>query len=131
VPSVLIEVRRSYSPSEGTAILDAVHGALVAAFRIPASDRNLRLVEHRPERFICHSRLTEPEYFTVVTIDCFSGRSLQAKRNLYSEVVERLAQVGIPADHITIVLREIPLENWGIRGGRAACDVDLGFTVEV
>jgi hypothetical protein len=32
---------------------------------------------------------------------------------------------------VAITLREIATENWDIRGGRAACDVDLGFEVEV
>nr|WP_212749443.1 hypothetical protein [Acinetobacter lwoffii] len=40
-------------------------------------------------------------------------------------------EIGIPADHILIHLRESALENWGIRGGQAACDVDLGFKVDV
>jgi hypothetical protein len=30
-----------------------------------------------------------------------------------------------------ILIKEIPTENWGIRGGQAACDVDLGFKVDV
>ena len=30
-----------------------------------------------------------------------------------------------------ITLRESPAENWGIRGGQAASDVDLGFDVNV
>lgn len=29
------------------------------------------------------------------------------------------------------MLREITAENWGIHGGQAACDVDLGFEVKV
>jgi hypothetical protein len=29
------------------------------------------------------------------------------------------------------MLHESPKENWGIRGGQAASDVDLGFKVEV
>jgi hypothetical protein len=29
------------------------------------------------------------------------------------------------------VLHEVPLENWGIRGGTPASDVDLGFEVGV
>jgi len=45
--------------------------------------------------------------------------------------VGRLAAFDIPADHITILLRESALENWGIRGGQAACDVGLGFDVNV
>jgi hypothetical protein len=32
---------------------------------------------------------------------------------------------------VSITLKEIPTENWGIRGGQAACDVDLGFDVHV
>ncbi len=42
-----------------------------------------------------------------------------------------LAEPGIPRDHVTIVLRESETENWGIRGGQAAFDIDLGFNVNV
>ena len=37
----------------------------------------------------------------------------------------------MPPDHVSIVLRDVPQSNWGIRGGQAACDIDLGFDVEV
>lgn len=132
MPSALIEVRRSWSEAEEVAILGAVHDALVAAFRIPPGDKHLRLVEHAPHRFVCSPNLARPQFATLVTIDCFAGRSLQAKRNLYREIVERLeAAVGIPRDHVLILLRESAAENWGIRDGRAACDVDLGFDVHV
>lgn len=131
MPSTLIEVRRQYSDADEVAILDAVQAALVAAFRIPPQDRNVRLVVHAPHRFACSPRLAEPEYFTFVSIDCFAGRSIDAKRSLYAEIVDRLAAFGIPRDHITINLRESTAENWGIRGGQAACDVDLGFNVKV
>jgi phenylpyruvate tautomerase PptA (4-oxalocrotonate tautomerase family) len=45
--------------------------------------------------------------------------------------VLNLEALGIPRDHVKIVLREIPRENWGIRGGQAGCDVELGFKVDV
>ena len=32
---------------------------------------------------------------------------------------------------IKIILTESTLENWGIRGGQAACDVDLGFQLNL
>ncbi|WP_011855679.1 tautomerase family protein [Mycolicibacterium monacense] len=38
-----------------------------------------------------------------VAIDCFAGRSVQAKRNLYREIVNALIRLGIPSDHVTIV----------------------------
>jgi hypothetical protein len=43
----------------------------------------------------------------------------------------QVGELGIPRDHVMIVLHEVPRENWGIRGGQAACDVDLGFKVGV
>jgi phenylpyruvate tautomerase PptA (4-oxalocrotonate tautomerase family) len=131
MPSALVEVRRRYSETEERAIIEAVHGALVAAFRIPPEDKDVRLIVHEPHRFACSPRLAQPEFFTLVAIDCFAGRSVQAKRNLYAEVVDRLAVLGIPRDHVTITLRESPAENWGFQGGQAACDIDLGFEVNV
>jgi hypothetical protein len=127
----LIEVRRQWSRDEETAIIDAVHGALVAAFRIPANDKHVRLQVHEPHRFAHPPTLAEPEYATLVSVHCFAGRSLEAKRRLYGEIVDRLEPLGIPRDHVSITLRESPTENWGIRGGQAACDLDLGFNVQV
>ncbi len=129
MPAALIEVRRPYTETDEVAMLDAVQGALVAAFRIPPEDRNIRLIAHEPHRFACSPRLADPERFTLVSIACFAGRSVDAKRRLYAEIVERLSPFGIPRDHIMITVRDIPAESWGIRGGQAACDVDLGFEV--
>lgn len=131
MPSSLIEVRRNYRPAEEAALIDAVHDALVAAFRIPVQDKHVRLVVHEPHRFATAPQLSEPDRYTLVTIDCITGRTLEAKRSLYTEVVDRLAALGIPRDHVTILLRESNAENWGIRGGQAACDVNLGFQVGV
>lgn len=131
MPTALVEVRRQYSESEEVAIIDAVHHALVSAFLIPPQDKSVRLMVHEPHRFACSPSRTKPEFSTLVSIDCFAGRSVQAKRNLYGEIVDRLAKLGIPRDHVTITLREIPTENWGIEGGQAACDIDLGFNVNV
>jgi hypothetical protein len=35
-----------------------------------------------------------------------------------------------PTD-VFVVLQEPPMDNWGIRGGRMASEVDLGFEVQV
>ena len=131
MPGAVIEVRRPYSPAEEVAIIDAVHGALVAAFRIPPGDKHVRLLVHEPHRFACPPHLTHPDRATMVSIDCFAGRSLDAKRTLYAEIVGRLEPLGILRDHVTITLREITRDNWGIRGGQAASDIDLGFDVNV
>jgi len=131
MPHVLIETRREYTQAEETALMDAVHGALRRAFRIPPEDRHVRLVAHEPHRFACPPGMAEPDRFVQVSIDAFAGRSIDAKRALYQEIVGSLEPLGVPADHVSIVLRDVPRESWGIRGGQAASDVDLGFDVNV
>ncbi|HEX4044070.1 MAG TPA: tautomerase family protein [Gammaproteobacteria bacterium] len=131
MPSVLIEVRKSYQTEQEIALIDAVHSALQKSFKILPGDKNVRLLVHEPPRFACPLEKKYPDLYTHISIDCFTGRSLDAKRNLYRTIVENLEILGIPKDHVKILLREITQENWGIRGGQAACDVDLGFTVNV
>ncbi len=131
MPSVFIEVRRRLTPEQEVAIMDGVHGALIEAFKILPADKNVRLVAHEPHRFACPPTRSQPESYVHVSIDCFAGRSIDAKRALYAAIVRNLEELGTPRDHVKILLREIPRENWGIRGGQAGCDVDLGFKVDV
>lgn len=131
MPSVLIEVRREYTREEEIAIMEAVHKALREAFQILPGDRNVRLLVHEPNRFACPPARENPEFYTHISIDAFAGRSLDAKRKLYRLTVKNLEPFGIPNDHVKILIREIAKENWGIRGGQAGCDVELGFKIEV
>ena len=60
-----------------------------------------------------------------------AGRSLEAKRALYQAIVRRLEALGTPPKDVFVVLHEPPMQNWGIRGGLPASEVDLGFEVKV
>ncbi len=131
MPHVLIETRCERPDQDETVLIEAVHGALVRAFKIPKTDRHVRLIAHAPHRFACPPGKAQPDRFTQITIDAFAGRSTDAKRTLYREIVESLEPLGIPRDHVSVLVRDAPRENWGIRGGQAACDVDLGFDVNV
>ena len=131
MPSVLIEVRQQHAPEGESRIMEAVHSALREAFKIPAADRNVRLLVHGPHRFQCPPDRKQPELYTHISIDAFAGRSIDAKRNLYKRIVENLEATGIPRDHVKILLREIPRENWGLGGGKPGSEVELGFLVEV
>jgi phenylpyruvate tautomerase PptA (4-oxalocrotonate tautomerase family) len=71
------------------------------------------------------------EKMVLVEIAMFPGRSRVAKRTLYKGIVERLGALGVPAADVMIVLSEPPLENWGIRGGFPADEVDIGFELKV
>lgn len=91
--------------------MEAVHSALRKAFKILPDDRNVRLLVHELHRFQCPPDREQPEYYTHISIDCFAGRSLEAKRKLYKLIVNNLSQFSIPANHIKIMLHKITAEN--------------------
>ncbi len=129
MPVTRIEVKRSWNPEQVQAIIEAIYLAQREALQLPAHDRQIRYVEHSPERF--HAPPGKTDNYTLVEISLFAGRSIEAKRALYRAVVSNLGAIGIEPADIFIVLHEIPLENWGIRGGVPASEVDLGFKVDV
>lgn len=131
MPSVLIETRRKASIEHEEALMEAVHMALREAFKIKPDDKNVRLIAHEPRHFMCPPGKAKPELYTHISIDALAGRSVEAKRNLYQAIVKNLEPLGIPRDHVKILLRDVPTTNWGVRGGQAACDIDLGFKIDV
>lgn len=110
--------------------MNAVHQALVAGFKIPEPDRFMRILRFEPHAMVNGLQPGLADSYLRITIDCFSGRSIEAKRNLYREIVERLEALGIPRENISILLRESDPENWG-SGGVPASDYDLGFDINV
>src|SRR5690606_609470 len=120
-----------YSETEGNQLIDAVHTAMVTAFQIPPEDKTVRLLVHPPHRFAVSPTKTQPELYTMISIDAFAGRSIDAKRKLFSEIAGNLFALGIPKDHILIVVRDSMKESWVVQGGQSGYDVNLGFKVEV
>lgn len=129
MPSTLISLRRERPLAERRQIIETVQAALIEALKIPESDRCLRLRVFGADDFIV--KPTQTENFTLVEIDLFAGRTLPTKKKLYQAIVRRLGEFGIAPLDVKILLREIPADNWGIRGGIPASEVDLGFEIKL
>jgi phenylpyruvate tautomerase PptA (4-oxalocrotonate tautomerase family) len=129
MPLVKIEIASGKPAKYKKALLDGIHNALVEAIRIPDSDRRQRLYELDDFHF---EHTERSDAYTIIEITMFKGRSFEAKKALYSAIVRNLeANPGIPGSEVIIVIHEPPLENWGIRGGKPANEVDLGFNINV
>ena len=129
MPLAKIEVRKSRTPAQVQAMIEAIYSAQREALKVPEHDRQIRYVEHQPEHFAVPPG--KSDNYTVIEICMFPGRSLDAKRALYQAIVNRLEPLGIPRDEVFIVLHEPPLDNWGFRGGVPASELDLGFKLNV
>jgi len=129
MPLVKIETRKHWSRSQKDEIMEAVHLAMRESLKIPENDRDIRFQEYHPEDYQVSPDKTEN--YTLVEIALFAGRSLLAKKELYQGIVTNLGKLGILESDVFIVLHDVPLDNWGIRGGIPASEVDLGFHVGI
>jgi len=106
-------------------LMDEVHSVLVQTLELPKDDKNIRLKEFDPDFFDA-----KKPYEIFIEITLFSGRTTKTKKELYKNIVYQLnKQLSVDINTVFIILNEQPLENWGIRGGLSALDVNLGFKV--
>jgi len=129
MPLVKVSLLKGKSKEDKKALLDAIHAALIEAFKIPENDRNQRIFEFETENFGIPEGKTSN--YTLIEIVAFPGRSLDAKRKLYQTIVQNLKKFDIQSTDLLIVLKEPPLENWGVRGGFPASEIDLGYKLDV
>jgi phenylpyruvate tautomerase PptA (4-oxalocrotonate tautomerase family) len=128
MPLVTITMLKGRSKEIKKSILTEVHDALVKCFKIPNSDRYQRIIEIGPDNFEIPSDRTKQ--CVTIELTVYPGRSLDAKRLLYKDIVERLEKLGIVSTDILIILNEPPLENWGLRGVPAS-ETTIGFKLDV
>ena len=128
MPLAKIEVRRSRSAAEVSALMEAVYLSLREALKVPEDDRQIRYIEHRPEHFWVAPG--KSENYTLVEVLMFPGRPLDAKRALYRGIVQRLGALVIAPVDVMVVLTEPPMESWGLRGVPAN-ELDVGVHPKV
>jgi phenylpyruvate tautomerase PptA (4-oxalocrotonate tautomerase family) len=129
MPLVRIEILEGRSVEERRQLFEAIHEALVEAFEIPDDDRIQRIVEHERANFAMPPGSSDR--YTLIEITAFPGRSRTAKAVLYESIVRRLRELEIGTNDVSIVVHEPPMENWGVRGGRPADEVDLGYRLDL
>jgi phenylpyruvate tautomerase PptA (4-oxalocrotonate tautomerase family) len=130
MPLVKVYTHEGRPPQYRKAVLDAIHDALVSALRIPENDRKQLYFELAADNFVVSGG--ESTDMIVIEVVMFHGRSFEAQKLLYETIVRNLGRSpGIKGDDIMIVLQEPSLENWGLRGGRPASELDLGFKIDV
>jgi phenylpyruvate tautomerase PptA (4-oxalocrotonate tautomerase family) len=94
MPNVTIEVRKRYTKEQEEAIIDAIHSALMEGIKTPEWDRTIRLLVHEPHRFATPPQ--KDERYTLIDVDLFTGRSLNAKKAFYRAVVNNLESSEFP-----------------------------------
>jgi hypothetical protein len=129
MPDVLIEVRGHWLKERKVEFIGAIEDGIASSLQTPKDDKILRLVEHAPENFSIPR--WAGDYFTHIEITMFKGRSTEVKRELYRTMVKNLEPFGVPPNDVKIILLEVLPSEVGMRGGKAACDLEIGYEIAI
>jgi phenylpyruvate tautomerase PptA (4-oxalocrotonate tautomerase family) len=120
---VTLTVRRPKSREFKSAVLGAVHRALVAS-GVPEKDLFQRVLELEADDFRYdpdYPDLTRPrgQDFALVEVLLSVGRSAKVKRKIVADVLAAVGQApGLPAEEVMVVFNETTWESWSFGGGR-------------
>jgi Tautomerase enzyme len=129
MPDVLIEVRGEWLKTRKVDFIEAIEEGIATSLKAPKDDKILRLVEHAPENYSIPSWASDR--FTHIEITMFKGRSIEVKRELYRSIVKNLEPFEVPPNDVKIILIEVSPSEVGMRGGRAACDLEIGYEIAI
>ena len=122
MPLVTLTVRKPKSSAFKSAVLDAVHAALVSA-GVPATDKFQRVIELESDDFRfdpSYPDLGSPrtDDFALVEILWSVGRSVKVKKKLLDQLIGDLSAAGLDPEHVMVCFKETAWENWSFGGGR-------------
>lgn len=122
MPLVTITVRKPKTSVFKTAVLDAVHAALVYS-GVPSTDKFQRVLELDADDFRFDASYPDlqserNEDFVLIEILWSVGRSVKIKKKLLEELMRLLTTAGLNTENIMVCFKETTWENWSFAGGR-------------
>lgn len=122
MPLIRIDMIEGRSPDEIKALLDAIHRAVLAAFKVPARDRYQIVQEHSPSRFIVEDTglgITRTRNAVVIQITT-RPHPREAKESLYKLLVRELeASCGLAPTDVVVLIVTNTDDDWSFGYGRA------------
>ena len=122
MPLIRIDLIEGRSEAELATLLDAVHRAMLAAFKVPARDRYQIVQEHAPSHMIVEDTgLGIPRTDKLVLIQVTTRpRGREAKENFYRLLARELeAACGLVPSDLVVAMVENSDEDWSFGHGRA------------
>jgi phenylpyruvate tautomerase PptA (4-oxalocrotonate tautomerase family) len=123
MPLVTLTVRKHKTPAFKSAVLGAVHSALVAS-GVPQKDVFHRVLALDAEDFRyddTYPDLASPrgEDFVLIEILLSVGRSVKVKRKILADIIAGIARdPGLDPEQVMVAFKETLWENWAFAGGR-------------
>lgn len=123
MPLVRISLMQGKPAGFGKKVGDAVYRTMVETINVPAKDNFQIITEHDKNGLVY-----DPDYLDIrrsdgvifIQITLNEGRTLEAKKQLYKTLAERLhRELDVRMEDVLINLVEVKKENWSFGNGIA------------
>lgn len=122
MPLLRIDVIAGRSDAELTQLLDAIHGAMLAAFKVPERDRYQIVHEHPAAEMRIEDTglgISRTEQIIVIQVTT-RPRSRLEKQNFYELLCRELFRCcGIKSSDVVVSIAQNADEDWSFGNGRA------------
>lgn len=123
MPLVRIDLPESVAPERRTVIADVVYETLVDTLNVPVNDRFQIVTPHASGELLIDSTYLGIERSgaaLIIDITLNAGRSVEAKKNFYAALAQRLSdQAQLRPEDVVVSLTEVAKENWSFGNGEA------------
>ncbi|WP_432534744.1 tautomerase family protein [Kineococcus arenarius] len=122
MPLLRFDLVAGRTPEALSALLDAAHDAVVAAFEVPAGDRYQVVHQHAPGELVVHDTgLGIERTDNVVVLQVTSRqRTREQKERFYALLVENLQhRCGVAPSDVVVSITENSDADWSFGHGRA------------
>ncbi len=56
----------------------------------------------------------------VVIVEMWEGRTSDQKEKIIKGITRAFEEIGVKAEHLHIIIHDVPKSNWGLRGEQAS-----------
>ncbi|MEO1543022.1 MAG: tautomerase family protein [Pseudomonadota bacterium] len=122
MPLLRFDIYEGRTDAELKDMLDAVHRAMLAAFKVPERDRYQIVNEHKPSRMIMEDTglgIPRTKNFVMIQVTT-TQRTIAMKKEFYKLTVEELEKsCGIAPSDVMINHVACNAEDWSFANGQA------------
>ena len=121
MPLINITLVEGRNEEQKRALLSKITDALITSFSIKDNGYSARIIEIKKGDILLPQ--SKNNNHIIIEITCFSGRSSENKKSFYKRAIKNIKTLGENEKDVIIVIHDVPLDNWGILGGKIASEV--------
>lgn len=121
MPAITLTLGQARPAEQIHELVERLHQEMQPILQIPAHDRFYRVLTLDQNHFFLPPERKQNFLFAEFLL--FPGRSAEVKTQVFRAVVRVAEQFGIDAQDTRTIILDVPMENWGLRGGRSGLEL--------